>query len=242
MPANRRNPGVHHTARQSRDREGALADSVAGMRSGPRGYPGRGSDWRAHLGTGRSVPRRRATLSDVSNASAVFRHFSGQRILVIGDVILDRYWWGEASRLSPEAPVPVVRKQRATVRPGGAANTAANLAALGATPLLVGLVGTDRESVELEGSLLERGVAVDWLIREDARPTTTKTRVIASHQQIVRVDEEDIAPISGEAEGRARAAIAERLESATAVVVSDYAKGFLTPSLLNVASAIPPGA
>jgi D-beta-D-heptose 7-phosphate kinase/D-beta-D-heptose 1-phosphate adenosyltransferase len=170
----------------------------------------------------------------VSNPSAIFRHFPGQRILVIGDVILDRYWWGEASRLSPEAPVPVVRKQRATVRPGGAANTAANLAALGATPLLVGLVGTDRESAELQGSLLERGVAVDWLIPEDARPTTTKTRVIASHQQIVRVDEEDIAPISGEAEGRARAVIAERLGSATAVVVSDYAKGFLTPSLLNV--------
>jgi len=152
---------------------------------------------------------------------------------VIGDVILDRYWWGEASRLSPEAPVPVVRKQRATVRPGGAANTAANLAALGATPLLVGLVGTDRESVELEGALLECGVAADFLISENARPTTTKTRVIASHQQIVRVDEEDIAPISGEAESRARAAIVERLESAHAVVVSDYAKGFLTPSLLN---------
>jgi D-beta-D-heptose 7-phosphate kinase/D-beta-D-heptose 1-phosphate adenosyltransferase len=173
----------------------------------------------------------------VPNLSSVLRHFSGQRILVIGDVILDRYWWGEASRLSPEAPVPVVRKQRATVRPGGAANTAANLAALGATPLLVGLVGTDRESVELEGALAENGVAVDWLIRENARPTTTKTRVIASHQQIVRVDEEDIAPISGEAEERARVVIAERLESATAVVVSDYAKGFLTPSLLNFVTA-----
>jgi D-beta-D-heptose 7-phosphate kinase/D-beta-D-heptose 1-phosphate adenosyltransferase len=173
----------------------------------------------------------------VSNASAVFRHFAGQRILVIGDVILDRYWWGEASRLSPEAPVPVVRKQRATVRPGGAANTAANLAALGATPLLVGLVGTDGESGELQGCLLERGVAVDWLIAEEARPTTTKTRVIAAHQQIVRVDEEDIAPISAEAEGRARTVIAERLETATAVVVSDYAKGFLTPSLLNVVIA-----
>ena len=171
------------------------------------------------------------------NLSSVLRHFSGQRILVIGDVILDRYWWGEASRLSPEAPVPVVRKQRATVRPGGAANTAANVAALGATPLLVGLVGTDRESVELQGSLLERGVAVDWLIGEDGRPTTTKTRVIASHQQIVRVDEEDVAPISREAEERARVVIAERLESTSAVVVSDYAKGFLTPSLLSFVTA-----
>jgi D-beta-D-heptose 7-phosphate kinase/D-beta-D-heptose 1-phosphate adenosyltransferase len=173
----------------------------------------------------------------VPNFSAVLRHFPGQRILTIGDVILDRYWWGEASRLSPEAPVPVVRKQRSTVRPGGAANTAANLAALGATPLLVGLVGTDRESQELQGALLECGVAVDSLISETTRPTTTKTRVIASHQQIVRVDEEDIAPIPREAEERARDVIAERLESASAVVISDYAKGFLTPSLLNFVTA-----
>jgi D-beta-D-heptose 7-phosphate kinase/D-beta-D-heptose 1-phosphate adenosyltransferase len=156
---------------------------------------------------------------------------------VIGDVILDRYWWGEASRLSPEAPVPVVRKQRATVRPGGAANTAANLAALGATPYLIGLVGTDRESEELRGALLECGVSADFLIRENARPTTTKTRVIASHQQIVRVDEEDIAPISRETEERAMETIAERLERTVAVVVSDYAKGFLTPSLLGFLTA-----
>ena len=78
---------------------------------------------------------------------------------------------------------------------------------------------------------------MDWLIREEARPTTTKTRVIASHQQIVRVDEEDIAPIPREAEERAREVIAERLESASAVVVSDYAKGFLTPSLLHFVTA-----
>ncbi|MCX6626479.1 MAG: PfkB family carbohydrate kinase [Candidatus Solibacter sp.] len=171
------------------------------------------------------------------NLSAVLRHFPGQRILTIGDVILDRYWWGEASRLSPEAPVPVVRKQRSTVRPGGAANTAANLAALGAVPLLVGLVGTDRAAVELQDALLECGVGVDSLISETTRPTTTKTRVIASHQQIVRVDEEDVAPISRETEERARIVIAECLEAASAVVVSDYAKGFLSPTLLNFAIA-----
>jgi D-beta-D-heptose 7-phosphate kinase/D-beta-D-heptose 1-phosphate adenosyltransferase len=148
-------------------------------------------------------------------------------------VILDRYWWGEASRLSPEAPVPVVRKQRSTVRPGGAANTAANLAALGATAHLVGLVGIDREAAELQGALLECGVAIDFLIAEDARPTTTKTRVIASHQQIVRVDEEDVGAMPGEVEDRAREAIAKCLERTSAVVVSDYAKGFLTPSLLR---------
>jgi D-beta-D-heptose 7-phosphate kinase/D-beta-D-heptose 1-phosphate adenosyltransferase len=140
----------------------------------------------------------------VPNLPAVLRHFPGQKILIIGDVILDRYWWGEASRLSPEAPVPVVRKQRSTVRPGGAANTAANLATLGATAHLVGLVGIDREAGELQEALLECGVAVEFLITEDARPTTTKTRVIASHQQIVRVDDEDVGAMNGEVEDRAR--------------------------------------
>ena len=171
------------------------------------------------------------------NLSAVLRRFPGQRILTIGDVILDRYWWGDASRLSPEAPVPVVRKQSSTVRPGGAANTAANLAALGATPLLVGVVGNDRAAEELQEALLECGVAVDSLISENARPTTTKTRIIASHQQIVRVDEEDTAPLPRETEQRALQAIAEGLEGASAVVVSDYAKGFLTPSLLQFVTA-----
>jgi rfaE bifunctional protein kinase chain/domain len=169
----------------------------------------------------------------VSDLSAVLRRFPGQRILVIGDVILDRYWWGDASRLSPEAPVPVVRKQSATVRPGGAANTAANLAALGATPLLVGLVGQDPAATELDAALLACGVRADWLVTENARPTTTKTRIIAAHQQIVRVDEEEVVPTSREVEERALELIAECLERASAVVVSDYAKGFLTPSLLK---------
>src|ERR1035441_7649397 len=88
-------------------------------------------------------------------------------------------------------------------------------------------------AAELRGVLLEYGVAVDSLISESGRPTTTKTRVIASHQQIVRVDEEDVAPIPRAAEERVREVIAERLEHVDAVVVSDYAKGFLTPSMLN---------
>src|ERR1017187_8475553 len=145
--------------------------------------------------------------------------------------------WNVALRLSPEAPVPVVRMRSSTVRPGGAANTAANLAALGATPLLVGVVGNDRAAEELQEALLQCGVAVDSLISENARPTTTKTRIIASHQQIVRVDEEDTAPLPRETEERALQAIAEGLERSSAVVVSDYAKGFLTPSLLKFVTA-----
>ena len=129
---------------------------------------------------------RYAKLGQVPNLSAVLQHFPGQKILVVGDVILDRYWWGEASRLSPEAPVPVVRKQRCTVRPGGAANTASNLAALRAAPMLIGLTGNDAEAAELQTALTDCGVPVDYLIGEAGRPTTTKTRVIASHQQIVQ--------------------------------------------------------
>ena len=154
-------------------------------------------------------------------------------MLIIGDVILDRYWWGEASRLSPEAPVPVVRKQRCTVRPGGAANTAANLAALSAVPILVGLVGRDGEAAELQAALMECDVAVGSLIAEAGRPTTTKTRVIASHQQIVRVDEEDTTPLSPASELLALEGITRRLHGVNAVVVSDYSKGFLTPTLLQ---------
>src|SRR5205807_4357799 len=101
--------------------------------------------------------------------------FAGRRMLVLGDVILDRYWWGESHRLSPEAPVPIVRKQRATVRPGGAANTAANLVALGASAEVCGVVGADDVARELRRVIAECGIA-DALVEDAERPTTSKTR------------------------------------------------------------------
>jgi rfaE bifunctional protein kinase chain/domain len=169
----------------------------------------------------------------VSTPSAPLDRFQDQQILVIGDVILDRYWWGEALRLSPEAPVPVVKKHRCTVLPGGAANTAANLAAMDARPRLIGVVGADPESDELRRALSEAGVDSSGLIVEPGRPTTTKTRVIASHQQIVRVDDEETASISPETIARAESLIANALATASGVVVSDYAKGFLPRELLG---------
>jgi D-beta-D-heptose 7-phosphate kinase / D-beta-D-heptose 1-phosphate adenosyltransferase len=174
-------------------------------------------------------------MTKMGDLSAVLRRFPGQRILVLGDVMLDRYWWGDASRLSPEAPVPVVRKQRSTVRPGGAANTAANLTALGAAASLIGITGVDGDAGELIAALGECDVSGAFLIAEASRPTTSKTRVIALHQQIVRVDHEDTRPISGELEAAAMQALAARLEWASAIVISDYAKGFLTPALLKSA-------
>ncbi len=176
-------------------------------------------------------------MAEAQALRAVLEKFPGQQLLVIGDVILDRYWWGEASRLSPEAPVPVVRRRRSTTRPGGAANTAANLAALGARVDLVGVVGEDPEASELKSALAEFGVSGDLLLPEPGRPTTTKTRIVALHQQIVRVDEEETAAIADATAARVLAALEERLPHAAAIVVSDYAKGLLTPTLLGAVIA-----
>lgn len=163
----------------------------------------------------------------------ILKKFPGQRILVLGDVILDWYWWGQASRLSPEAPVPVVRKQRTTLQPGGAGNTAANLAALGARVSLFGVTGLDGHARELEAALGAYGVDTGGLVEDHSRPTTTKTRVIAAHQQVVRVDEESTGPISEAIVAEVLAAVKKDLASADAIVISDYAKGFLTPQLLR---------
>jgi D-beta-D-heptose 7-phosphate kinase/D-beta-D-heptose 1-phosphate adenosyltransferase len=172
----------------------------------------------------------------------ILKQFPGQRILVLGDVILDWYWWGQASRLSPEAPVPVVRKQRTTMQPGGAGNTAANLAALGASVSLYGVTGRDAHAEDLRKELAAHGVETSRLVAEPGRPTTTKTRVIAAHQQVVRVDEEETGPISEAIADDVLKALKNDLEGAAAVVVSDYAKGFLTPQLLQAVIAEARGA
>lgn len=173
----------------------------------------------------------------------ILKRFPGQRFLVLGDVILDRYWWGEASRLSPEAPVPVVRLERSSLRPGGAGNTAANLVALGAKASLFGVVGEDAEAAELKAVLRDAGVDAAGLLTHTGRRTTTKTRIIAGHQQVVRVDAEHTAPIPGELALGAAAVVARELEGAQAMVISDYAKGFLAPALLEavIASAAEAG-
>lgn len=163
----------------------------------------------------------------------ILNKFPGQRILVLGDVILDWYWWGQASRLSPEAPVPVVRKQRTTLQPGGAGNTAANLAALGARVSVFGVTGQDSHADDLRAALSAYNVDTSGLVADAGRPTTTKTRVIAAHQQVVRVDEEATHPISTDLADAVLKAVREELTNAGAIVISDYAKGFLTPPLLD---------
>jgi rfaE bifunctional protein kinase chain/domain len=167
------------------------------------------------------------------NHDRLVRSFSRLEVIAIGDVILDRYWWGEASRLSPEAPVPVLLKRRVTALPGGAANAAANAAALGARVELMGVVGEDGAAQELRYAVAERGIRAGALISSPGRPTTTKTRLIAEHQQLLRVDEEETSAIDGALVERVVAGFREHVGTADAVIVSDYAKGLLTEDLLT---------
>src|SRR5687767_14578111 len=126
----------------------------------------------------------------------ILEKFEKLKVLVVGDVMLDRYWWGSVTRISPEAPVPIVRLSNTSLAAGGAANVAVNVAGLGATPILVGIVGED-EGASLIPSILASGnVSAEHLIRVGGRSTTVKTRVLAHSQQVVRVDQEDSDPIT----------------------------------------------
>lgn len=150
--------------------------------------------------------------------------FSRTRVVVAGDVMLDQYLFGSTGRISPEAPVPVVHIGKTDDRPGGAANVAVNLASLGATTELLGVVGNDGPADILEGVLSQRGI--DCLFhRVNDRPTITKTRVQSRGQQLIRLDQENAAPLS---DGHLADQLASTLDDAGAVILSDYGKGALT--------------
>jgi len=159
---------------------------------------------------------------------------SDRVIVVFGDVMLDEFVWGDVTRISPEAPVPVVDIRRESVHLGGAANVLANLRALGARASVVGVVGQDRAGERVRSELREAGAieADENLIVDVSRPTTVKTRIIAHSQLVVRADRERRAPLDGPVEERAVAALRKLLRTAHALVVSDYDKGAVTPGVL----------
>jgi rfaE bifunctional protein kinase chain/domain len=146
------------------------------------------------------------------------------RVLVAGDCMLDAYVSGSASRISPEAPVPVVNVSHRRYVPGGAANVAANVRAMGVSVTLAGVAGADDSATQLFRKLADYGIDAAALVIDTSRPTTTKTRITAG-QQIVRFDEEDLSPLSPETAAELRAHTEASLESATVCIVSDYAKG-----------------
>lgn len=155
------------------------------------------------------------------------------RVLVVGDVMLDRYLSGTVDRISPEAPVPVLRERRRLALPGGAANVAAGIRALGAEARLVGAIGDDRAGRALSGALERRGIPADGLVSVPGRPTTTKIRLLARHQQVLRIDREERAALGEGAAGEVVSKALGRLPSAHAVVLQDYDKGTLSPPVVE---------
>jgi len=160
--------------------------------------------------------------------------FRGRRVLVIGDVILDRYLWGRATRVSPEAPVLVVDVDREELRLGGAANVAQNVRALGALPTMIGVVGADAAAQSLKGELDAREVDAEaGLVRDPGRRTTLKTRIIAHHQQVLRADEETRESLAPEVTAELWRRVERALPGADAVLLSDYGKGVISAAILD---------
>lgn len=159
-------------------------------------------------------------------------HFSKPvKILVVGDLMIDHYLWGKTDRISPEAPVPVVEVKREEKLLGGAGNVVNNLLAFGATVSVASVVGDDTTQDELIAMLVAKGVSTNSIIIEKDRKTSKKTRIIAAHQQVVRVDKESKDPISSSSEAKLAQKIEQELADADLCLISDYGKGVLTNTL-----------
>lgn len=168
-------------------------------------------------------------------AGELIRSMRDRRVVVFGDVMLDEFVWGDVTRISPEAPVPVVDIRRESVHLGGAANVLANITSLGAAGCVVGVVGSDSAGDKIKTALRDANPqqSNDYLVVDEKRPTTTKTRIIAHSQLVVRTDREDRQPVNGPIEARLLACLQEALNQADAFVVSDYDKGVVTPRILG---------
>ncbi len=168
----------------------------------------------------------------------IFKAFNDLQVLIIGDVMLDSYIWGAVERVSPEAPVPIVSVRKRDVRLGGAANVALNVQALGAKPILCSLIGDDDAGKKLIQTLNEGGISKEGIVISAERPTTVKTRVIASHQHVVRVDDESDALASANEETKLFEKIEKLLPACQVVIFEDYDKGVLTASLIEKSIAL----
>jgi len=163
----------------------------------------------------------------------IIESFNGKKILVLGDLMVDEFLWGDVFRISPEAPVPVVSVSEKTRVPGGAGNVACNLKALGAEVYVIGIVGKDSDGSELINLFAKKGIDTTGIITDESRLTTLKTRIIAKSQHVVRVDTEETEIVSTTIIESLLARIKEVLGEMDAVTISDYGKGVVCPKLLD---------
>ncbi|TAK33653.1 MAG: D-glycero-beta-D-manno-heptose-7-phosphate kinase [Chloroflexota bacterium] len=167
---------------------------------------------------------------DLSNMLSLF---TNRRVLVVGDLMLDEWIWGNVSRISPEAPIPVVQVQSISRTPGGACNVAANIASLSGQAILLGVIGQDEAGEHLREELEKLNIDATDLFVDPQRPTTLKTRIVAHSQQVVRADRESRLPISTELAKCLAARLNDRIDGVEAVLISDYGKGVTTPPLVQ---------
>ena len=162
---------------------------------------------------------------------SIVDRFEGRRLVVVGDVILDRFVCGRVQRISPEAPVPVIEVERISNHLGGAANVAVNLRRLGARVSLAGVVGCDAAGRQVLRQLKEEGIEASGVVSDENRSTTLKSRVVAQHQQVCRTDRENREPLDENTVGRLLEGLADSVRLAQGVILSDYAKGVVGPEL-----------
>ena len=174
-----------------------------------------------------------AKLLSVSRARQILAAAAKTRILVLGDVMLDQFIWGSVARISPEAPVPVVDFERESFMPGGAANVARNLTALDVPTEIFGAIGNDDAGWKLQKLLAGQNIGCAGLVKNSARHTSVKTRIVAHKQQVVRIDRETRDGLDAKLTGQLLDGLKTKLARADAVIVGDYGKGVVTQPLLD---------
>ena len=168
------------------------------------------------------------------NISRLFEEFTQKKVLVLGDTMVDAYFYGSVSRISPEAPVPIVNLKSKERRLGGAANVALNLKALGAEPIICSIKGNDKDGQTLKELLIENKLTADALLNDYTRETTVKTRIIGNSHQLLRIDEESTRPIDTTLENLLFDAVKSFIKVVDVLIFQDYNKGLLTPRLIKL--------
>ncbi|MBC8417966.1 MAG: D-glycero-beta-D-manno-heptose-7-phosphate kinase [Proteobacteria bacterium] len=178
------------------------------------------------------MPEINGNYYDAEALKQYIDRFVKARVLVLGDIIMDHYIWGDVTRISPEAPVPVVEVKQETKMLGGAANVIRNMATLGARPVLCGVVGDDSTGQEILSALTHMALKTDGVVSEKGRLTSIKTRIVAHNQQVVRFDRESRAPVRPESIQKVLDFISENLDTIDTIVISDYGKGLISGPLM----------
>ena len=168
-----------------------------------------------------------------SSLKKIVGRFKGKKILVVGDLMIDEYIWGNVSRISPEAPIPVVEVSREELKPGGAANVIINLIAMGAKVYCAGVVGADANAHKLEKYFKDHKVDYSAVVEDAKRPTTIKTRVIAHNQQVVRIDKEKKLAISTDIREKMLEKLKPVIKNMDGIILSDYNKGMMTKEIVD---------